>query len=63
MNGVGGIRTLVPKKDKRISSAPHYDHFDTTPERFTLYLLYRPSSIGINLALGILFCIINGSMR
>ncbi len=36
-SGVGGIRTLVPKKDKRISSAPHYDHFDTTPERFTLY--------------------------
>ena len=29
--GEGGIRTHVPKKDNRISSAARYDHFDTSP--------------------------------
>jgi hypothetical protein len=30
--GDGGIRTLVPERGKRISSAPRYDHFDTSPD-------------------------------
>ena len=31
-HGDGGIRTLVPElTNKRISSAPRYDHFDTSP--------------------------------
>ena len=35
--GSGGIRTLVPDhSDNRISSAAHYDRFDTLPTR-TLY--------------------------
>ncbi len=31
-SGDGGIRTRVPEKGKRISSAPRYDHFDTSPD-------------------------------
>ena len=30
-SGDGGIRTRVPERGKRISSAPRYDHFDTSP--------------------------------
>lgn len=31
-SGDEGIRTLVPqKRGQRISSAPRYDHFDTSP--------------------------------
>ena len=36
-HGVGGIRTLVPGlTDKRISSAPRYGRFDTTPQTLIL---------------------------
>ena len=30
-DGECGIRTHVPKKDNRISSAARYDHFDNSP--------------------------------
>ena len=30
-HGASGIRTHVPKKDNRISSAARYDHFDIAP--------------------------------
>ena len=40
-SGDGGIRTHVPKKDNRISSAARYDHFDTSPCKVFLAIIAK----------------------